>query len=216
MRTKSLCYIADMVLPIPEQRVCGAMRMDSAGTSQRLAVADITYGYGNMQQQEHIVEDILRQTPTSKRCFAESANIITRIMGGIQGVVSFGAIYMCGKNACHVTTGNEVMNIVRDGKMINAAFCGIFNDVRYHDGIFCYTFRLKKNDTVFLHRKDVYDIDVRKYICSLVSMNLKRRSVRLAYKSNAEVLDEICSVIRLKGGGHIDGAFTVITCFADV
>ena len=81
---------------------------------------------------------------------------------------------------------------------------------------YCCTFRLKNNDFIILHGQDVFDGDIRGYICELVSLNLRRRSKRLSYKSNAEILDMLCDAVKLKCDCNIKSTIAAVTCVRDI
>ncbi len=215
MRTKSLCYIADMSPPCCENRICAALRVDSYGMLQRMAAVNITYGYGKMQLPDNVVGEILDRIPVRRRFALENADIIADISERISDSVSFAAIYACGRHACHVTTGNEVMSIVRNGRMIGAG-AGSMEYADYNGNTYCCTVRLKNNDFIILHGQDVIDSDIRGYICELVALNLRRRSERLSYKSNAEILDMLCDAVKLKCDGNIKSTITAVTCVRDI
>lgn len=211
-----MCYIADIEAPDAGQNVCAAVRTDSAGALQRLALVDVTFSFGKNHLPGHIAADIIRQTAASERNFSAAESITAGIMGGVRNMTSFGAIYMCGAKMCHVTTGDRVIGIVRDGKMVHGFRLGCIYNKGYCERIYHCTVRLRKNDTVLMYGSDIFDSDVSSYICSLVSMNIKRRSMGAAYKSNAEILDDIRCVLGLKGNRQVHSTLTLITCVGDV
>ncbi|MDE6635571.1 MAG: hypothetical protein K2K09_03070, partial [Lachnospiraceae bacterium] len=132
-------------------------------------------------------------------------------MDGVPNPVSAGAVYICGAKACHITTGKEVMSVVRKGRMVVA-----YSKETKNNGKFCKSvMRLKKNDTIILHGGFLYDKDTAGYVCGLISLNQKRRAAHRAYKSNSEILDMICGAAGLKGG-NFGSALTVITCVSDI
>lgn len=207
-----MCFIADMLLLHAGERTCGALRADSAGRLQRLAAVHVTYGYGQIYPPENIVEEMVRQIPVCEKQSAKPQNIIAHIAGGIPGIVSFGAVYVCGRHVCHVTTGLERISIVRNGRRICTGADGGVNYAELDGRPYSVSFRLRKNDTVILHGRDVFDSEALRYVCGLISLNIKRRSSRLSYKSNAELTDMVCGAVRLNGVGNMGGAVTVITC----
>lgn len=201
-----------MALPDNDgQKTCAFLRIDSVNSFQRMAAVNITYGYGKKYMPELIIDKLFGQTALFPKDIVNAADILVRIMDGVPNLVSAGAIYMCGAKACHITTGKEVMSVVRKGRMLKT-----YSKVKEKNGKFCKSvMRLKKNDTVILHGGFLYDKETAGYVCSLISLNQKRRAVHRAYKGNSEILGMICGAAGLKGG--ISGSvLTVITCVSDI
>lgn len=201
-----------MALPDNDgQKTCAFLRIDSVNSFQRMAAVNITYGYGKKYMPELIIDKLFGQTALFPKDIVNVADILVRIMDGVPNLVSAGAVYMCGAKACHITTGKEVMSVVRKGRMVVAC-----SKKTKNNGKFCKSvMRLKKNDTVILHGDFLCDKETAGYVCSLISLNQKRRAAHRAYKGNSGILDMICGAAVLKGG--ISGsALAVITCVSDI
>lgn len=213
-----MCYIADMVVPDNDgQGVCAFLRIDSVNSLQRMAAVNVTYGYGQKYMSELIIDELFGQTALFPKDIMNVADILVGIMGGVPNLVSAGAIYMCGAKACHITTGREIMDVVRKGRLIKACRKGIDNSKGTdNNGKFRMSaIRLKKNDTVILNERLLYDKDTAGYVCDLISLNQKRRAAHRAYKGNSEILDMICGAVKLSGGNP-GSVLTVITCVSDI